>query len=125
MHHVRRMVPRVQTLVVGGGPATSSLLANVVGPHHDRKLSDCDFNVVRLHPGDSMWKKFPGEFAMGQSSNMLVTTRYQPNHPYQRYMKVAQFNDYIEQRDRDNLVAMDATEVSARVLKIKKSGDND
>ena len=56
--HTNRIVPRVRTAIVGGGPSTSSLLANVIHPRHDRKPSDCDFNVVRLHPNDSMWKNF-------------------------------------------------------------------
>ena len=125
MHQVGRLVPRVGTLVVGGGPATSSLLANVILPRHARKPANCDFNVVRFQPDDSMWGRFPGGFEMGQPPSILVTTRYQENYPKQLYMKVAEFNRYQKQRDKDNLAAMEATEVSARVLKIKKWADND
>ena len=40
-------------------------------------------------------------------------------------MKVASFNQYLEKRERDNLVEMEASDVSAKVLKIKKRAEND
>jgi len=123
--HTNRIVPRVRTAIVGGGPSTSSLLANVIHPRHDRKPSDCDFNVVRLHPNDSMWKKFPSDFEMGQSSTMLVAPPYQRDQPHQRFLKVEQFNRYMDRRDNENLAQMEAADIRATVLKIKKFAPND
>ena len=72
-----------------------------------------------------MWKKFPSDFEMGQSSTMLVAPPYQRDQPHQRFLKVEQFNRYMDRRDNESLAQMEAADIRATVLKIKKFAPND
>ena len=48
--HTNRIVPRVRTAIVGGGPSTSSLLANVIHVGMNRVLILGAFGVPAMGP---------------------------------------------------------------------------
>ena len=56
---------------------------------------------------------------------MLVAPPYQRDQPHQRFLKVEQFNRYMDRRDNENLAQMEAADIRATVLKIKKFAPND